>query len=176
MLPSSLHFRLNGTSIADVHRVASLAQRQKRGGTGVDVKPQTIERRVEKLETRVTRLEELPGRIDDLTGQILQLRAEMGVGFSAVRTEMRDMGDGIVGQLRGEIRASALNLKGELFEEIGKMHEHTMRQMIDGFDRVSERFDAVDARFDGVDARFDGVDTRFDGVDAQFDGVDARFD
>ena len=47
------------------------------------MKPQTIERRVERLEERVTRLEELPHRIDELTGQILQLRAENGSELSA---------------------------------------------------------------------------------------------
>src|SRR5260370_18980052 len=130
MLPSSLHFRLLGTPIADVHRVASLAQRQKRGGNGGDVKPQTTERRVEKLETRVTRLEELPGRVDDLTGQVLQLRAEMGSEFSAVRRQMLDMGDGIVRQLRGEIRASADALQSRLRLLIGERYDNTRHEMI----------------------------------------------
>ena len=83
------------------------------------MKPQTIERRVERLERRVTRLEELPERVDALTAQFLQLRAEIGSEFSAVRLEMRE---------------SAAVVKKELVHEIGRMHEHTMTEVMDRID------------------------------------------
>ena len=46
--------------------------------------PQTIENRVEKLEEHVTNLQQLPTRIDALSLQIVQLREDMGAGFSAI--------------------------------------------------------------------------------------------
>jgi hypothetical protein len=40
----------------------------------------------------VTGLEQLPARIDDLTSQISQFRTEVRGEFSAVRSEIRDLG------------------------------------------------------------------------------------
>ena len=54
--------------------------------------PQTLEFRVESLERRVTELEQLPGKIDSLASQVLQLRTRMDAEFSAVRSEIRDLG------------------------------------------------------------------------------------
>ena len=109
----------DGTWIAGVHRVASPITGRFATEWMLDLKPQTIERRVERLERRVTRLEELPGRVDALTGQFLQLRAEMGSEFSAVRLGMRE---------------SAAAVTKELVHEIGRMHEHTMREVMDRID------------------------------------------
>ena len=89
------------------------------------MQPQTIERRVERLEERVTRLEELPHRIDELTGQILQLRAENGSEFSALRSEMRTMDEGIVTQLRGEMRA----MRDELKSHALVLHEDVIERL-----------------------------------------------
>jgi hypothetical protein len=54
--------------------------------------PQTVESRLDSLEKRVTTLERLPVRIDGLTLQVSQLRAEMRAGFSAVRSEIGELG------------------------------------------------------------------------------------
>jgi hypothetical protein len=117
MLPSS------GTAIAPVHRVAPRVVAAFRDRMDVAVQPQTIERRVERLEERVTSLEELPHRIDELTGPILQLRAENGSEFSALRSEMRSMGEGIVTQLRGEMRSMGEGIVTQLRGEMRSMDE-----------------------------------------------------
>jgi hypothetical protein len=162
-----------GTSVAAVHGVASPESGEPRDGLDIDVKSQTIERRVERLETRVGRLEQLPQKVDGLTGQILQLRAEMGSEFSAIRGEIRDMGDGIVAQLRSEIRemgngvvaqlrgenrdmredivatgraelaAATARLRNDLMEQIGEMHAVAMKAIIDVGDRVDGGFAAM---------------------------------
>ena len=85
----------------------------------------------------MTRLEELPHRIDELTGQILQLRAENGSEFSALRSEMRTMDQGTLTQLRGEMRAMRDELKShalvlhedviERLKIIGEGQTHTRR-------------------------------------------------
>ena len=67
--------------------------------------PQSIEARLEKLEQRVTALEQLPARIDDLTLQIVQLREELHVEFSAMRSEMNAGDEETRRALREEIRA-----------------------------------------------------------------------
>jgi hypothetical protein len=63
--------------------------------------PQTLTQRVDSLEKRMTALEQLPARLDDLTLQFSQFRTEVHGEFSAVRVEMRELGD----TLRGDARA-----------------------------------------------------------------------
>jgi hypothetical protein len=67
--------------------------------------PQTLERRVESVEQRVTVLEQLPARVDHLVVQISQLRVEMHVEFSAVRSEIVAGDDRLLTTLREEIGA-----------------------------------------------------------------------
>ena len=70
------------------------------------MQPQALERRVERLEQRVTILEQLPARVEELAGQILQLRKEMRMEFSAVRTEIRDGDETTRRVLHEEIQAA----------------------------------------------------------------------
>ena len=109
------------------HRVAAPVHAGDGGGLGDDVRPQPIERKVERLEKRVTKLEGLPDSVGDLTAQFLQLRGEMGSALSAVR---------------GEIQSSSKALS----HEIGAMYQHTMNEMLEGFDGVRRRFDAVEGQ------------------------------
>ena len=88
----------------------------------------------------MSKLEELPAKIDGLTAQVLQVRVEMGSEFSAVRREMQAMGDGIVGQLRGEMRASTDGLRSQLLDAIGEMHAIAMREIVDLGDRMDAGF------------------------------------
>ena len=89
-----------------------------RDGLEQQVRPQTIERRVETLERRVTKLEKIPAMVEGVTGQILQLRAEMASEFSAVRREARAA-------------------EKKLRHEIGRMHEHEMKEIIDRGDNLA---------------------------------------
>jgi hypothetical protein len=72
--------------------------------------PQTVVSRVDTLERKMGRLEDLPDRMSALESQIVQFRAEVSVEFSAVRTEMRAMGE----ELRGEMRTMGDELRGEM--------------------------------------------------------------
>ena len=67
------------------------------------------------------RLEQLPARIDSLGSQILQFRGEVRVEFSAVRQEMRDLGE----TLRAEMRV----MQQDLVARIDAGDEETRRQM-----------------------------------------------
>ena len=78
---------------------------------------------------RVARLEQLPQRVDSLTGQILQLQAEMRSEFSAIRSEMRDMGDG--------------RIRNELIERIGEMQAGALKEIVGLDDRVDRGFAAM---------------------------------
>ena len=69
----------------------------------------SIVERVETLERKVEALETLPDRVTAVELQLVQLRDEMRVEFSAIRTDLRGeirTGDEETRQvLRGEIRA-----------------------------------------------------------------------
>jgi chromosome segregation ATPase len=92
-----------------------------------------LEIRVDNLEAAYARLAGLPGRVTELSVQILQLRDEMRVGFSDVRSELsgglvhvhQEMGSlrtelrGEIGELRGDVGA----LRGEVGELRGDMGE-----------------------------------------------------
>ena len=53
---------------------------------------QTLEKRVERLETRMNALEEIPARVASLESQFVQLRQEVRVEFSAVRSDIKQLG------------------------------------------------------------------------------------
>ena len=92
---------------------------------------------------RVARLEQLPQKLDDLTGQILQLRAEMGSEFSAIRGEIRDKREEIVATGRAELTTATARLRDELIERIGEMHAVAMKAIIDVGDGVDGGFAAM---------------------------------
>ena len=73
---------------------------------------QTVAGRVDTLEQKMDRLEDLPDRMTALESQIVQFRADVGVEFSAVRSEMRTMEKSCAAMvndrdLRSEVRASS---------------------------------------------------------------------
>jgi len=80
--------------------------------------PQTLDRRVERLEQRVTILEQLPDRVEALALQISQLRHEMHVEFSAIRSEMVAEDDRVLTTLREEISAGDERVITTLRDEI----------------------------------------------------------
>ena len=82
---------------------------------------QTLEHRVEVLERKVDSLEKLPARMDSLELQIVQFRQELGVEFSAVRTEMRALEERLRAEIIGgdeetrrEMRALEERLRAEI--------------------------------------------------------------
>ena len=77
-----------------------------------------IVERVAKLEQRVDLLETMPARLDAIEAQLLQQRLEMHDGFSAIRGEMRAMGEGLRSDLRGEMHAMSEGLRSDLGGEI----------------------------------------------------------
>jgi uncharacterized alpha-E superfamily protein len=79
------------------------------------MQPQSLAARVERLERRVTILEELPARVDALTLQVSQLREEMHVEFSAIRTEIRTGDQEIMNQMR--VLYEDMNAKLALIQE-----------------------------------------------------------
>jgi hypothetical protein len=85
--------------------------------------PQTVASRVDTLEQKMGRLEDVPDRMTALESQIVQFRAEVSVEFSAVRTEMRAMGD----ELRGEMRTMADGLRLEM---VALNHETVTRMQV----------------------------------------------
>ena len=74
----------------------------------------TLTERVEVLEQKVEVLQTLPARVEAVELQMVQLRTEMGAGFSDIRREMGAMGAG----LREEIRAGDETLRTGLSNEI----------------------------------------------------------
>jgi hypothetical protein len=52
-----------------------------------------LERRVRILEEKVDELRDVPARLTAVESQILQLRGEMGSGFSSLRAEMVRLND-----------------------------------------------------------------------------------
>jgi len=89
---------------------------------------QTLAKRVDALEECVTRLEELPARVDALTLQVSQLRDEMRVEFSAVRSEIRTGDENTCRTLRDEIRAGDENTCRTLRDEIRAGDARVMEQ------------------------------------------------
>jgi len=92
----------------------------------LDLKPQTIEREVEGLKERVTKLEELPARVDDLTGQILQLRAEMGSEFSAVREQIAALStrvDAMPGEITRDVMMQVRILHEDVIDRLKIIRE-----------------------------------------------------
>ena len=73
-----------------------------------------IVERIEKLEQPVNLLETLPARLETIDAQLLQQRRELQDGFSAIRGEMRAMGQDMRADLRGEMHAVAEGLRAEL--------------------------------------------------------------
>ncbi|MEQ1759434.1 MAG: hypothetical protein ABL986_14020 [Vicinamibacterales bacterium] len=70
----------------------------------------SIVERVEILEQRVELLEQLPDRVAAVESQLVQLRHEMRVGFSDIRSEMSTMGAG----LRAEMQAMGAGLRADM--------------------------------------------------------------
>src|SRR5262245_27778951 len=87
--------------------------------------PQTLEGRVESLESRVTVLEQLPARVDHLGVQISQLRDEMRVEFSAVRSDIVAGDERVVTSLREEIRVTA----EEILRHARMLHEDLLSRI-----------------------------------------------
>ena len=70
-------------------------------------------------------LDELPARVANLESQILQFRDEVCVEFSAVRSEMRDMGE----QLGGEMNSAIGGSEGRLRVDMQSLNERVLSQM-----------------------------------------------
>jgi chromosome segregation ATPase len=90
--------------------------------------PQSIEARLEKLEQRVTALERLPARIDDLTLQILQLREELHVEFSAMRSEM-NAGDESIRREMHELHELTMKAIGDVHAQMLVLHENVIERI-----------------------------------------------
>ena len=86
---------------------------------------QTLAARVDSLERRVTRLEELPARVDALALQVSQLRDEMRVEFSAVRSEIRAGDENTCRTLRDDIRAG----DERVMEQARVLHEDVVSRL-----------------------------------------------
>ena len=96
--------------------------------------PQAFANRVEILEHKMQSLEGLPDRVASLELQIVQFRAEVRAEFSAVRHEMRDLGETLRAEIRAEIRAG---------------DEETRRQMRVLHEDVIARFALLDEHLNG---------------------------
>ena len=93
---------------------------------------QTLENRVEKLEhleKRMSALDELPARVANLESQILQFRDEVRVEFSAVRSEMRDMGEQLRGEMNTAIGGAIGGSEGRLRVDMHSLNERVLSQM-----------------------------------------------
>jgi hypothetical protein len=86
MLPSSLSSRARSSHLFIVSVFA--AEALERGGEAVQ--PRSIEERLTMLERQMQEMRDLPERVTKLELQVLQLRHEMGDGFSAIRSELKD--------------------------------------------------------------------------------------
>ena len=82
-------------------------------------------RRVEMLEETVESLRALPGEVRDLRAQIVQLRIEMGDGFSAIRTEFQTDLTGAVRELTGAI----VETRAELVRHTQVLHEDVIKRI-----------------------------------------------
>ena len=87
--------------------------------------PQFIVGRVVELEHEMTALRELPAQVSELASQVLQLRGEMRAEFLAIRGEIRAGDEETRSQLRGEMHAECSAMRGE----IRAGDEETRRQM-----------------------------------------------
>jgi hypothetical protein len=77
--------------------------------------PQTVARRVDALERKMGRWEELPDRMTSLESQIVQFRADVGVEFSAVRSEM--------GMMEERLRREMVALNSDTLTQVRILHE-----------------------------------------------------
>jgi hypothetical protein len=87
--------------------------------------PQTLVGRVVKLENEMAALRELPAQVAELASQVLQLRGEMRAEFLAIRGEIRAGDEETRSQLRGETHTGFSAIR----EEIREGDEETRRQM-----------------------------------------------
>ena len=86
-----------------------------------------LERRVEILEERMDQLQDVPVRLASVEVQIVQLRGEMQGGFSALRTEIREVKDA----LRTEMRELGDALRTEM-RESDEGHPYPGRKTVEG--------------------------------------------
>ncbi len=113
---------------------------------------QTVASRVDTLEQKMGQLEDMPDRMTALESQIVQFRAEVGVEFSAVRSEIRTMGE----DLRGEMRTMGEDLRGEMRTiaeglrlEMGALNRETVTRMQILHEDVISRFALLDEHRNG---------------------------
>ena len=85
---------------------------------------QALKNRVEIPERTVEGLAELPDRMGALESQVSQLRTEMRVEFSAVRTEMRQLNEETRDGLRQEMRQVNEETRRELRGRIEDLGTH----------------------------------------------------
>ena len=83
----------------------------------------------------MTRLEELPQRIDELTGQILHMRAEIGSEILAVRSDLLHA----MGKLHGHTMAEVLRLHDRSTLQIAGFRDEVMSALNTIQDRLSRR-------------------------------------
>ena len=109
-------------------------------------------KRVEKLEKAVTALTGLPGevsqlsrRVGTLESQILQLRTEMKDEFSAVRRELGETGDNLLGVIESGGQATR-RLVAEVREETNARFDGLSRQMRVLHEDVIERISRLGGR------------------------------
>lgn len=103
---------------------------------------QRIIERIEKLEQRVDLLEKLPGRLDAIELELVQQRREMHDGFSALRGEIRALGDDLRGEMRGtdeSLRGEIRALGDDLRAEMHALH-HLSSEKIEAGNAESQRY------------------------------------
>ena len=102
------------------------------------MQPRSLEQRVTMLEQQMQELRELPTRVAGVELQIVQLREEMQVAFSAIRSELREevgslhgRADGLHGRVDGlhgkidGLRAEMLGIRDDLRGEIRAGNQET---------------------------------------------------
>jgi hypothetical protein len=77
------------------------------------------------LEEQMQALRDLPARVSGVESQILQLREEMQVGFSAIRTEFR----GELHELGAALRAEMHGMRDDLRAEMHEMRDDLRAEM-----------------------------------------------
>ena len=110
---------------------------------GVNMAPQKVLSRLDSLERRVDGLESLPGQVARLELQFLQFRDEVHDELSAVRAEMRTLGNDLraemktlgddlradISEVDNALRGEMTSLEGRLRMEIRAVDEDLRREM-----------------------------------------------
>lgn len=87
-----------------------------------------LERRVRILEEKMDQMRDVPRRLDAVESQILELRSEMRIGFSALRTQNEET-RAEMRVLNEETRADARALNEKTRAEMRALNEETRAEM-----------------------------------------------